>query len=120
MPSAPPALQVLGHVERQDLRERPLERVGHVRNRRIVRVERIDRFDQRRAEPIAQDASDLRVDEVAHRAVVGGVLDHVLAHDADANALERLRAGRGGQRKRTTHSGVNPAGSAEYGSRGSK
>ena len=54
--------------------------------------ERIDRLDDLGAQPIAQDPLDLVVDEVAHRRVVGAVLDHVLAHDADAQAGERLAA----------------------------
>ena len=83
-------LHVFRKVERQDLGERLLERIGHVWNRRVVRVERVDRLDDRRAELIAQHPRDVLVDDVAHRPVVGGVLDHVLADDSDAHPRQRL------------------------------
>ena len=77
-------------MERQNLGKRLLEVVRHVRNRRIVRIHRIERLHELAAEPVTQNLLDLHVDLVAHRRVVRRVLDHVFAHDADAHAGERL------------------------------
>ena len=49
-----------------------------------------------RAQLVAQDGLDLLVDLIADRRVVGRVLDHELAHDADAHAGEALLSGKTG------------------------
>ena len=56
-------------------------------NGRIVRVQRIDRLDELRAQLVAQHGLDFLVDLVADRHVVLRVLHHELADDADAHAL---------------------------------
>ena len=84
-----PGLDVLGHMNRQDLGYRPVKVVRHVRDRRVVRIRRVERLDDLRAELVAQHAKDLFIDEIAHRGVVVGVLDHVLPDDTDAHAGER-------------------------------
>src|SRR5206468_12357069 len=69
-------------MERQNLGKRLLEVVGHVRNRRIVRIHGIERLHELAAEPVTENLLDLHGDLVPHRRVVRAVLHPVFAHDA--------------------------------------
>ena len=88
------AREHLGHQPRQQLGQRVGEGVRQVRHVGIVGILRRDGLDELGAELVAQHRLDLAVDLVGDRLVVRRLLDHVLAQDRDAHALQRLRRSR--------------------------